>query len=81
MYLFVLSLVAAVIGGRLAWRFDENRSMYLAICVTGAVTALVSGFQMIPRSVWQAYNPHILGALIVLSFWCLRSNVRKYLLK
>ena len=81
MYLFVLSLVAAVIGGRLAWRFDENRSMYLAVCVTGAVTALVSAFRMIPEFVWLACTPHIVGALIVLSFWVLRANVRKYLLK
>ena len=81
MYLFVMSLAAALISGRLAWRFDENRNMYLAICVTGAVTALVSGFGTIPEAVWQAYSPHIMGALLVLSFWTLRTNVRKYLLK
>ena len=81
MVLFVMALFAAVVSGRLAWRFDENRSLYLAICVTGAVTALVSGFRMIPESVWMAYTPHVVGVLIVLSVWTLRTNVRKYLLK
>lgn len=80
MYLFVMSLIAALVSGRLAWRFDGYRSTYLAVCVAASVTALVSGTQLIPETVWVAYTPHICGTLLVLVFWALRTQVRKMLL-
>jgi len=81
MNLFVLSLIAALVSGRFAWRFDENRSTYISVCVAASVMAFVSGTRLIPESVWLAYTPHICGTLLVLSFWILRTQVRRVMLK
>ena len=81
MYLFMVSFMAALVSGVFAARYDGNRSTYLAVCVASAVMALASGIRLIPEAVWIAFSPHIWGTLLVGSFWMLRTQVRKVLLK
>ena len=81
MYLFMVSLMAALVSGWLAARFDAYRSNYLAVCVASAVMALATGIRLIPEEIWIACSPHIWGTLLVAAFWVLRTQVRKALLK
>ena len=81
MYLFMISFLAALVSGWFAARFDAHRSSYLAVCVASAVMTLASGVRLIPEAVWIAFSPHIWGTLLVGSFWVLRTQVRKVLLK
>ena len=81
MYLFMVSLMAALVSGWLAARFDGYRSNYPAVCVASAVMALATGIRLIPEEIWIAFSPHIWGTLLVAAFWVLRTQVRKALLK
>lgn len=81
MSLFVLSLIAAIVSGRFVRRFDENRNTYLSVCMAASVMAFTSGTRLIPDAVWIAFAPYIFGTLLVLSFWTLRTQLRRMLLK
>ena len=81
MNLVMISFVAALVSGWLAADFNEHRSVYLAVCVASSVMALASVIRLIPDAVWITFSPHIWGTILVASFWLLRTQVRKVLLK